>query len=321
MRSITILLPAYNEAEQLPKTLDEIPKHIPQNYDYQLLFVDDGSSDDSWQLLSREAALDPHIRAIRFSRNFGKEAAIVAGLLEAEGDAVIVMDCDLQHPPRYLPEFLSYWEQGYQIVEAVKEERQRESKLKRWAANSYYKLFHRLTGLDLSNASDYKLLDRQVVDVWRQMPERANFFRAQSAWVGFKHKSFPFQVDARTSGESRWSTAKLTRLAMDSITGFSAKPLLWISGLGAIFMVFFLIMAIISLVQKFSGRAADGFTTVILLQLLIGGSTLFSLGLLGIYLERIFAEVKGRPRYLVADRLGDRKTHDTQNKHEPGSAN
>lgn len=311
MKSITILLPSYNEAEQLPKTIAEIPKHIPYHYDYRLLFVDDGSTDDSWKVLTHAAAKDPHIQAIRFSRNFGKEAAIVAGLLEAEGDAVIVMDCDLQHPPRYIPELLTYWEEGYQVVEAVKEERQREGRFKRWAANTYYKIFRKLTGLDLSNASDFKLLDRQVVEIWRQMPERANFFRAQSAWVGFKHKSFNFQVDERTTGESRWSTTKLTRLAVDSITGFSAKPLLWISGLGAVFMVFFLVMAIISLVQKFSGTAADGFTTVILLQLLIGGSTLFSLGLMGIYLERIFAEVKDRPRYIVSDRLGDGIKHDS----------
>lgn len=304
MKTISILLPSYNEEEQIDITLTEVPKYIPDHYDYRLLFIDDGSSDKTWELLTEASRKDDRIQALRFSRNFGKEAALVAGLLQAEGDAVIVMDCDLQHPPRYLPQMLELWEEGYEVVEAVKESRQKESALNRKSANMFYKLFKRFTGIDIANASDFKLLDRKVVEIWRQMPERANFFRAQSAWLGFKRKSFVFEVDDRITGETRWSTGQLIRLALDAITSFSAKPLLFIALIGVIFILVFIFLGIHTLINWLRGTAATGFTTVILLQLLIGGSILFSLGLMGIYLEKIFNEVKGRPRYIVTEKIG-----------------
>ena len=303
-KKITIIIPAYNEGIQLQDTVREVSAHIPAAYDYRLLFIDDGSSDGSWPILEELAASDPHIQALRFSRNFGKEPALVAGLLEAEGDAVIVMDADLQFPPAYIPTMLEAWEEGYDLVEGKKTVRQNESKLARWAARRFYKLFQMMTDLDLANACDFKLLDRKVIEVWRDMPERANFFRAQAAWVGFRRKEFSFEVADRASGQSKWSPLKLTRLAINAFTSFSAKPLYLIGLIGAVLMVLFIILGITALVQWAKGTAASGFTTVILLQLLIGGSILLSLSLIGLYIERIFVESKGRPRYIISQRVG-----------------
>lgn len=303
MPKISILFPSYNEEEQLPITVGEVLKYVPEQYDCDLLFVDDGSTDQSWTVLKQLADNYPQVKALRFSRNFGKEAALVAGLAEVEGDAVIIMDCDLQFPPRYIPQILEYWEEGYEVVEGVKAKRQDESAFAGFAANSFYHIFKALTELDLKNASDFKLLDRKVIDIWKQMPERASFFRGQSAWVGFKRKSFSFEVDERKTGEGKWSIIKLSRLAINAITSFSAKPLYLIALVGLILFILFIILGIQTLINWFRGTAAGGFTTVILLQLLIGGTILLSLGLIGVYIERIYLESKGRPRYIISDRI------------------
>lgn len=303
-KKITIIIPAYNEAIQLRDTVREVSAHIPASYAYRLLFIDDGSVDGSWPILQELAQTNPQVQALRFSRNFGKEPALVAGLLEAEGDAVIVLDADLQFPPSYIPSMLEAWEEGYDIVEGKKAARQNEPWLGRWGARHFYKLFQLMTGLDLANACDFKLLDRKVIEVWRDMPERANFFRAQSAWVGFKRKEFTFEVADRASGQTKWSPLKLIRLAINAFTSFSAKPLYLIGLLGTILMVLFIILGITALVHWAKGTAASGFTTVILLQLLIGGSILLSLSLIGLYIERIFVETKARPRYIISERVG-----------------
>lgn len=309
MRKISILLPSYNEEEQLPITVGEVLKYIPEKYNCDLFFVDDGSTDQSWTVLKQLAENYPQVKAIRFSRNFGKEAALLAGLAEVEGDAVIIMDCDLQFPPQYIPQVLEYWEDGYEVVEGVKAKRQDESAFSAFSANSFYRVFKYLTDLDLKNASDFKLLDRKVIDIWKQMPERASFFRGQSAWVGFNRKTFVFEVAERKTGEGKWSIINLLRLAVNAITSFSAKPLYLIAVVGLILFLLFIILGIQTLINWISGTAASGFTTVILLQLLIGGSVLLALGLIGLYIEKIYLESKQRPRYIITERI-DKNTRD-----------
>ena len=268
---ISVIVPFYNEAGQILMTLESIGKVLEATgLRYEILAIDDGSHDSTWDELVACAAKDSAIRLFRFSRNFGKEAAVCAGLDEALGDAVIVMDGDLQHPPRYIPEMIKLWQEGFEVVEGVKTARGKEPLFSRLFANVFYGMFGKLSGYKLKNASDFKLLDRKVVDSWNILPEKETFFRALSAWLGFKRVTFPFFVDERSSGKSTWGFRKLFRLSINALTGFSSRPLLLINSLGAIFLIGFFILSIQTLIKYFSGQAATGFTTVILLQLLIG---------------------------------------------------
>ena len=302
---LSLLIPFYNEEEQLRETLAAVrPVLARHSDDYEIIAVDDGSEDRTWALLSEEAAADPHLHAIRFSRNFGKEAAICAAMEHVDGDAAILMDGDLQHPPRYIPEMIRLWqEEGYDVVEGVKISRGQESKIYRWVASLFYKSFTRLSGVDMDNASDFKLLDRQVVDAWNALGEHNTFFRGLSAWLGFKRCELPFKVDPREHGKSKWSLAGLWRLSMNALTSFSSVPLSFITGIGLLFLLLALVIGIITLVRYFTGTAMEGFTTVILLNLIVGGATMISLGLIGIYISRIYDEVKGRPRYLKMEEI------------------
>lgn len=297
---ISLLIPFYNEEQQIPLTLATVmPILESTGHEFELVLVDDGSRDLTWQAISLASQEDRRIHGIRFSRNFGKEAAICAALDAATGDAVVLMDGDLQHPPQHIPDMVRLWESGFEVVEGVKVTRGKESLGSRLNAQVFYGLFRWFSGYDLRNASDFKLLDRRVVQEWRRLGEHDTFFRGLSAWLGFKRTTFPFEVAARQVGGSRWSIFKLMGLSINAITSFSVMPLQFISVLGALMLSGSVLLAIQTLVNWFSGHAASGFTTVILLQLLIGGSLMLSLGLIGIYIARIFTEVKGRPRYIV----------------------
>ncbi len=302
---ISLLIPFYNEEKQIPATLDVvIPIMAATGLDFELVLVDDGSRDQTWTVIERAARADPRIRGLRFSRNFGKEAAICAALDAADGDAVILMDGDLQHPPQHIPEMIRLWQSGYDIVEGIKVTRGKESLASRLNAQVFYGLFRWFSGYDLRNASDFKLLDRRVVEEWKGLPEHDTFFRGLSAWLGFRRVTFAFEVAARESGGSKWSLFKLAALSINAITGFSAMPLQFITISGLILLIGSMALALQTLIHWFNGTAASGFTTVILLQLLIGGAIMISLGLIGIYIARIFTEVKGRPRYIIAARAG-----------------
>lgn len=297
---ISLLIPFYNEEQQIPLTLATVVPILEGiGHDFELVLVDDGSRDRTWKAIFQASQDDQRIHGIRFSRNFGKEAAICAALDAATGDAVILMDGDLQHPPQRIPDMIQLWQSGYEVVEGVKVTRGKESLGSRLNAQVFYGLFRWFSGYDLRNASDFKLLDRRVVQEWRRLGEHDTFFRGLSAWLGFKRTTFPFEVAARQVGGSRWSIFKLMGLSINAITSFSVMPLQFVSVLGALMLFGSVLLAIQTLVNWFSGHAASGFTTVILLQLLIGGSLMLSLGLIGIYIARIFTEVKGRPRYIV----------------------
>lgn len=298
--TLSVIIPFFNEQKQIPLTLDTVIQVLDATGEsYEIVAVDDGSTDGTRRVLSDYANATKSVRVLSLSRNFGKEAALCAGLDFADGDAVIVMDGDLQHPPSYIPEMIGLWRQGFLVVEGVKATRGKETLLSRLNAGFFYKTFAKLSGYNLTNASDFKLLDRRVVDEWKKLGEHDTFFRALSAWLGFQRTTFTFEVAPRATGQSKWGILKLFKLSLNAITGFSARPIYLIAMVGLILLLFFAILGIQTLINYFSGHSIEGFTTVILLILLIGGAMLLGLGLIGIYIGRIFDEVKGRPRYIV----------------------
>lgn len=301
MSRLSVVLPACNEELLLKKTCRILKELLDSaGIAYELILVDDGSTDGTWKAMEEVAVEDKNITAVHFSRNFGKEAAIVAGLAQASGDAVAVMDCDLQHPPETLVEMYHLWEQGYEVVEGVKKNRGKESVFHRKSAGSFYRIMSRATGFDMKNASDFKLLDRKAAESVLAMPERSMFFRAASSWVGFKSISVPFEVQERTAGESKWSPAALIRYAFRNIVAFTTLPLQFVTvGAGGCF-VCSLILLVYSLVRYFTGHAVEGYTTLLIVMLFIGSAVMMSLGIIGYYIARIYEEVKRRPRYIVS---------------------
>ncbi|MGB4672516.1 MAG: glycosyltransferase family 2 protein [Azovibrio sp.] len=282
---------------------DAAPKdHAP--YQLRLLVIDDGSQDDTAAALERFCAGEPRARYLSLTRNFGKEAAISAGLDQARSDAaaVVLLDSDLQHPPEMIPAMVESWRAGYRVVEAVKHARGQESLSSRCFALLFYRLFHALANLDLRGQSDFKLLDKIVLERYRQLHERERFFRGLIQWMAYPTAQLTFEVPPRAGGESRWNRLKLLRYALRNITAFSALPLQFISGCGLVSLLVGLVFGVIALYQKIRGEALDGFTTVILLMIFFSGTLMLSLGIIGHYLARIYEEIKARPLYLIKPR-------------------
>ena len=309
---LTCVLPCLNEGEHLATSLDVIAKAIEEaGVSYELIVIDDGSDDGTWDVLETESKTRPELRAVRLSRRFGKEFALCAGVERARGKALLVMDADLQHPPALIPAMVKAWrEEGYEVVQARKTDRGEEGPLTAIGSRAFYGLMRRLSGFDLHGASDFQLLDRRAIDAWAQMNERNVFFRGMSAWLGFRRKEIPFEVAARAGGQTSWSPLGLAKLAVTGITGFSSAPIHVLTVTGAFFFVFALILGIQTLYNWLTGRAEQGFTTVIVLVLLVGSLILMGLGVIGLYISRIYDEVKGRPRYVIADELGSPEARD-----------
>ncbi|MFH1313228.1 MAG: glycosyltransferase family 2 protein [Candidatus Eisenbacteria bacterium] len=306
MDKLSVVIPLYNEAAHLRSTLETICRHTTDLHcDYELILIDDGSTDDTWKEIQAYWSDNRRVRAVRLSRRFGKELALCAGLERAAGDAAIVMDGDLQHPPELIPQMVERWEEGYDVVEAVKS---KGGKPAAGTAKSslFYSLFRRMAGIDLTGASDYKLLGRRVLQAWARMPERNVFFRGMSVWLGFRRKRIPMAVAKSARGRSRWSTLGLVRLAVTGITSFSSLPIHIITASGVVFLAFSLVFGLYALVLWIRGSAVTGFTTVIILQLLVGSMLVTALGIIGQYVSKIYDEVKGRPRFIVADTLEPR---------------
>ena len=308
---LSVVLPAYNEEESVPLAADVIGDLLTKaGIDHELIFVNDGSRDHTWRAIQEAAARRPQVRGIRFSRNFGKEAAIFAGLAQAKGDCCVVLDCDLQHPPEKILEMYRLWQQGWQVVEGVKISRGKESPLHTLAAKTFYRFLSGATRIDMSHASDFKLLDRRAVDVLVAMREKNAFFRALSSWIGFDTTQVEFEVQPRAAGQSKWSLRSLTRYAVTNLAAFSTAPLQIVTILGVLVFLCSLVLGCWSLWQKINGQALEGFTTVILLLLLIGSALMVCLGILGYYIAKIYEEIKDRPRYIVADDCGGKNGHE-----------
>ncbi len=305
MSLLSVILPAYNEEKMIDRAAEIIGKILSDaGILYEIVFVDDGSKDGTWKQIEETAQKDAHVVGIHFSRNFGKESAMMAGLANADGDCCAVMDCDLQHPPETLVEMYRLWEQGYEVVEGVKKSRGKESVLHRASAGMFYRIISSATKIDMSRASDFKLMDRKAVDAILELPERNAFFRALSAWVGFKSTSVEFDVREREEGESKWSTKSLIKYAVTNIVAFSAAPMQFVTFAGCFVLLLAVVLGVQTLVKYFMGHAVAGFTTVILLILFIGSIIMISLGIIGYYISKIYEEVKGRPRYLISKKVG-----------------
>ena len=302
---LSVILPSYNEEQMIAKAAETVTGILDEaGIAHELLFVDDGSRDGTWDEIRRMSALDPRVVGVHFSRNFGKEAAMFAGLEQAKGDCCVVIDCDLQHPPEKIVEMYRLWEQGYEIVEGIKEDRGAETGFHKFAAKRFYAIISRATGLDMASSSDFKLLDRKVVETLNRMPERNVFFRALSFWVGYKKTEVLYKVRERTAGESKWSTRALFRYAINNIGSFSSAPLHIVTLSGVLMLVFALVFGVVALAQKIAGVALGGFTTVILLLLFSSSLIMISLGVIGYYIARIYEEIKGRPRYIISATCG-----------------
>lgn len=305
---LSVVIPAFNEQEMVPAAAEQIDGILSRaGIPHELIFIDDGSRDATWAEIRAESERRDTVRGVHFSRNFRKEAAIFAGLQAADGDCVAVIDCDLQHPPEKLVEMYRLWEQGVEVVEGVKTDRGEESLAHRVAAKTFYRLISEATHIDMTRASDFKLLDRKAVNVLLSMREKRAFFRALSSWIGFRTAEVPYEVRERAAGESKWSTWLLIKYALSNITAFTSLPLHLITGCGAASFLAALIVGIVSIVRLAMGRAVTGLTGAVILLLFLSGLIMVGLGIIGYYLGNIYMEIQDRPRFIVSETCGVRK--------------
>ena len=305
---LSVVIPAFNEQEMIPAAAGQIDGILSRaGIPHELIFIDDGSRDATWAEIRAESEHRDTVRGVHFSRNFRKEAAIFAGLQAADGDCVAVIDCDLQHPPEKLVEMYRLWEQGVEVVEGVKTDRGEESLAHRVAAKTFYRLISEATHIDMTRASDFKLLDRKAVNVLLSMREKRAFFRALSSWIGFRTAEVPYEVRERAAGESKWSTWLLIKYALSNITAFTSLPLHLITGCGAASFLAALIVGIVSIVRLAMGRVVTGLTGAVILLLFLSGLIMVGLGIIGYYLGNIYMEIQDRPRFIVSETCGVRK--------------
>ncbi len=311
---LSIIIPAFNEEKCIRHAYDAIHYLLEENnIEGEFVFVDDGSQDKTFEKIDELSREKANIVGLHFSRNFGKESAISAGLAAANGDCAVVIDCDLQHPPEKIIEMYRLWEQGYEIVEGIKKERGREKKIHSLGAKLFYLIISRMAGFDMANSSDFKLLDRKVIDVLNKMPERG-FFRAISYWVGYNKTTIEYDVKERVEGESKWSARGLVKYAISNISSYSTAPMQIVTALGFVMLVISVIFGIWALIDKIIGRALEGMTTVIIITIFIGSIIMISLGIIGYYIARIYEEIKGRPKYIISSTVKSVKEKQTVSK-------
>jgi dolichol-phosphate mannosyltransferase len=302
---LSVVAPLLNEegtVRELHRRLTDVLEPLGS---YEIVLVDDGSSDGTWQILRELAAADPRLRLLRLSRNFGHQVAMTAGLDAARGDAVVLMDGDLQDPPELIAELVARWRDGFDVVYAVRDARPGETRYKLWTARLFYRLIGRMSPVDIPpDAGDFRLLGRPAADALRAMPEQARFLRGMSSWIGFRQVGVGYQRDPRHAGETKYPTRKMVRFAIDAITSFSTTPLRIVGGIGFVLVVFFVGYFAYTLYERFfTDNTVAGWTTVIVLLLLVGGAQLIALGVIGQYIARIYDETKRRPLYVVSEEV------------------
>ncbi|WP_395666247.1 glycosyltransferase family 2 protein [Methylocella sp.] len=304
---LSVVVPIFNEAQNLRPLLDRlVPALEGCVQSFEIVFVNDGSRDDSVEILRKAHDRDPRLRLLSFSRNFGKEIAIAAGLDHADGAAVVIMDADLQHPPEMIPAFVEKWREGYQNVYGQRVDRSADTPLRRALTRRFYHIFGRIGETDLpEGAGDFRLLDAQAVAALRTMREHARFSKGLYAWIGFRSVGVPFEVGARAAGQSKFSYRKLVHFALDGIMSFTTAPLRIWTYAGLIVSAFAMAMASFYLLRTLIfGVDVPGYASLMVSLAFFSGVQLVSLGVLGEYVGRIFAEVKRRPLYLIEERIG-----------------
>lgn len=272
-----------------------------KNYELELLFIDDGSKDNTYSIASALADKDGRIKVTSFSRNFGKEAAIFCGLKQAKGDAVVVMDADLQHPIETIKSMMDKWEEDFDIVEGIKKSRGKETKAHSMLAGIFYALISKMIGFDMRNSSDFKLMDRKVVCTLNELEERATFFRALTFWVGFRSTIVEYEVMDRVAGKTKWSGKSLIKYAVTNLTSFTYMPLHYITIVGVLVLLLGTILGIDAVISYFHGKSVAGYPSLVILILFATGAIMLSLGIIALYISRMYEEIKQRPRYIVKD--------------------
>ena len=307
-RKVVVVVPFLNEAENLPLLYERLGGvFADQPEAFEVLFVDDGSTDGSAAWVTKQAAADARVKLLRLSRNFGHQLAITAGMDHADGDAVVIMDADLQDPPEVVPDLLRAWRSGHEIAYAVRSSRSGESWLKRFLAATFYKTFRRMANVDVPlDAGDFRLVDRKVIDALKQVRELHRFVRGLTCWVGFSQTAVRYERAARHAGVTKYPVWKSTRLAWDAITSFSSTPLRWMTLIGLLVSLAGMLQAVRVVVDKllYPGTMERGWASLAAITLVLGGVQLISLGLIGQYVGRIFEESKKRPLYFVKEKVG-----------------
>ncbi len=308
MKKISVVIPMYYEeevAEECYKRMTGVLKGI-ENYEYEIIFVNDGSKDKTLSILERIANEDKKVKVISFSRNFGHQCAVTAGLQYVTGDAIVIIDADLQDPPELIPEMLKLWEEGNEVIYGKRKTREGESKFKLLTAKMFYNTLNVLSDVDIpKDTGDFRLVDRKVVDVINSLPEHNKFLRGLFSWVGFEQKAFEYERKERFAGKTKYPLKKMLKLASDGIIGFSTKPLKIVEGLG----IFSIIMSFIILIYSLLSYAFSwhnltaGWTSIMVTLTFLGGSILVSLGMIGEYIARIYDESKGRPQYIIDKKI------------------
>lgn len=299
---ITVVVPVFNEIKVLDAFYARIKRlaDAADAYHWEIIFVDDGSSDGSYEKMVAIADGDERVRLIKFTRNFGHQMAITAGISKASGDAVAVIDADLQDPPEVIVHFVAKWEEGYDVIYGVRQKREGESKMKLLTAAAFYRTLRQLTNVDIPvDTGDFRLVDRKVVRAFLRLRERDRFVRGLVSWLGFKQIGVPYHRESRYAGETKYPMKKMIKFAIDGITSFSTIPLKLSTWLGYFASLFGFGYAVYVVIQKFLGNTVPGFATIIVGMFFLGGVQLICLGILGEYLARIFNETKRRPIYLI----------------------
>jgi glycosyltransferase involved in cell wall biosynthesis len=303
----SIVIPVYNEEAALPELRARLVPVLDQlDGDSEVILVDDGSSDRTFDLGETIAAEDPRFRIVQLSRNFGHQVAISAGIDFAQGDAVITMDGDLQHPPETIPELIRCWREGYEVVYAARENRSRESWFKRVAADAFYRLLARIASVPvIPHVADFRLIDRKAADAFRSLPERVRYLRGMFSWVGFRHTIVPYRSPERVGGEAKYTTRRLFSLAAAGIVSFSDVPLKLALAVGFFVSALSFIAGMTAIAVRLGGYSGvPGWASLLVALSFLGGVQLIMLGMIGIYVGRIFEEVKQRPVYVVRQVLG-----------------
>ena len=301
MKKISLIVPCFNEEDTVDAFYNkavQVWRKLNQ-YELEIVYVDDGSKDQTLQKIEKLHEKDHRVKCTSFSRNFGKEAAIFAGLHHVTGDAAVVVDVDLQHPLEKIIEMAALWEQGYEVVEGVKEDRGTEKRIHKGFANLFYSWISKLAGLDMKNSSDFKLIDRKVIEALKGFKEKTPFFRALSFWVGFKSIAVSYAVEERSAGATKWSTKALVKYAFRNLISFTYAPLYMIAVLGTIVILFGVVLGVDALISYVNGTAQGGYPTLLFVMVLTAGAIISSLGIMSVYIAKIYEEIKGRPQYIV----------------------
>ena len=300
---ISVVAPIHNEAETIPELHRRLTTVLTELGDYEIVLVDDGSIDRSWENMLALAPGDPHLLLVRLSRNFGHQAALTAGLEAATGDAVVLIDADLQDPPELIPLLVAKWHEGFDVVYGLRTRREGETLFKRSTASVFYRLLRGMTRIEIpADAGDFRLLSRRAVEALARMPERARFLRGMTSWLGFPQAGVQYERDARYAGRTKYPTRRMISFALDAVTSFSTTPIRIVTGLGFVLVAFCaVVLGWTVYIKVFTDTAVAGWTSLLIVVLLLGGMQLVSLGIIGQYVGRIFEEAKQRPLFVVGE--------------------